>query len=144
VAGLASQAGHSPLYVASRSGHSEVVDRLIAARAMVDAADKVLPRTRFHHPCSMNPHTLPLTWPLITFRCLSFSQTRRTPLHVAAFHGRASVVAALLAAGADSETRDVSGQERDRGRNRDIWGGEGNRDQLLASGRGGGSDDSDA
>ena len=41
VAGLASQDGCTALIGSSSSGHSEVVDRLIAARAMVDAADKV-------------------------------------------------------------------------------------------------------
>jgi hypothetical protein len=34
----------------SLRGHSEVVDRLIAARAVVDAADKVLPRSRPRRP----------------------------------------------------------------------------------------------
>jgi hypothetical protein len=47
---LASQAGRNPLHAASSSGSSEVVDRLIAARAMVYAADKVLPRTRPQRP----------------------------------------------------------------------------------------------
>jgi hypothetical protein len=42
----ASQDGRTPLYASSYNGHSGLVDRLIAARAMVDAADKVLPRTR--------------------------------------------------------------------------------------------------
>jgi hypothetical protein len=41
--GLASQRGWTPFHTAALSGHSEVVDRLIAARAMVDAADKVPP-----------------------------------------------------------------------------------------------------
>ncbi len=41
LASPASQDGWTPLYAASFDGHSEVVDRLLAARAMVDAADKV-------------------------------------------------------------------------------------------------------
>jgi hypothetical protein len=45
----ASQDGWTPLRNASGCGHLEVVDRLIAARAMVDAADKVLPHTRQCH-----------------------------------------------------------------------------------------------
>ena len=40
---LASQDGSTPLITASFNGHGEVVDRLIAARATVDAADKVVP-----------------------------------------------------------------------------------------------------
>ncbi len=44
------QDGKTPLSIACLSGHSEVVDRLIAARAMVDAADKVLPLTRPRRP----------------------------------------------------------------------------------------------
>ncbi len=43
LAGLALQDGWTPLYTACLKGHSEVVGRLIAARAMVDVADKVLP-----------------------------------------------------------------------------------------------------
>jgi ankyrin repeat protein len=42
---LASQDGWTPLLMASNNGHSEVVDRLIASSAMVDAATKVMPRT---------------------------------------------------------------------------------------------------
>jgi hypothetical protein len=50
------QDGQTPLIVASSSGHSEVVGRLIAARAMVDAADKVLLRTRLRcHPHARTP-----------------------------------------------------------------------------------------
>ncbi len=48
LAGLASQDDETPLHLASRGEEgdsSEIVDRLIAARAMVDAANKVLPRT---------------------------------------------------------------------------------------------------
>ena len=41
--------GYTPLHIASSFGYSEVVDRLIAARAMVNTADEVLPRTRFPH-----------------------------------------------------------------------------------------------
>jgi hypothetical protein len=47
--GAESQDGWTPLRAASVSGHLKVVDRLIAARAMVDAADKVLPRTCSHY-----------------------------------------------------------------------------------------------
>jgi hypothetical protein len=50
LAGLVSQEDSwTLLHAASFNGHSEVVDRLIVARAMVDAADKVLPRTRPRH-----------------------------------------------------------------------------------------------
>ncbi len=35
-------------------------------------------------------------------------QNQRTPLHAAAYDGHARVVAALLAAGADTQARDVS------------------------------------
>ncbi len=52
LADLSSQYGQTPLYKASFYGRSEVVDRLIAARAMVDAANTVLPRT--HPRC--HPH----------------------------------------------------------------------------------------
>jgi hypothetical protein len=48
---LASQDGRTLLNAAaSGSGDWRVVDRLIAARAIVDAADKVLPRTRLCRP----------------------------------------------------------------------------------------------
>ncbi len=40
---LASQDGSTPLLTAAYNGHAEVVDRLIAARAEVDAANKVMP-----------------------------------------------------------------------------------------------------
>jgi hypothetical protein len=43
MARIASQEGSTPLHAASSGGHSEVVDRLIAARATVDFVDKVLP-----------------------------------------------------------------------------------------------------
>ncbi len=46
MARLASQYDSTSLMKASSRGHTEVVDRLIAARAMVDAASKVMPRTR--------------------------------------------------------------------------------------------------
>ncbi len=42
-ASLVSQGGRTTLHTACLIGHSGVVDRLIAARAMVDAADTVLP-----------------------------------------------------------------------------------------------------
>ena len=42
---LASQDGSTPLITAFSNGHVEVMDRLIAAGAAVDAADKVAPRT---------------------------------------------------------------------------------------------------
>jgi ankyrin repeat protein len=44
LAGLASQDGWTPLHAAAKGGHSKVVDRLIAARAMVDTANKVVLR----------------------------------------------------------------------------------------------------
>ncbi len=40
---LVSQDGRTPLYAAAIRGHLAVVERLIAARAMVDAANKVAP-----------------------------------------------------------------------------------------------------
>ena len=57
VARLAWQDGSTPLIMASSEGHHEVVDRLIAARATVDAADKVVPRTRHaaSHYCLFAP-----------------------------------------------------------------------------------------
>ena len=58
VAVLVSQDGSTPLHAAAKRGNSEVVERLIAARAMVDAADKVAPRTRHTALCPMpaSPH----------------------------------------------------------------------------------------
>ena len=48
---LASQSGSTPLITASRNGRWEVVDRLIAARASVNAADEVVsPPPPLHHP----------------------------------------------------------------------------------------------
>jgi hypothetical protein len=49
-------------------------------------------------------------------------QTQRTPLHVAAYHEHAPVVAALLAAGADARTRDVSRKGKGIGEYAHFWG----------------------
>ncbi len=48
----------TPLHFAVLEGHSEVVERLIAARAIVNAADKVAPRTRHTalYPMAASPH----------------------------------------------------------------------------------------
>jgi hypothetical protein len=54
--GLSSQVGWTPLFTASLGGHSAVVDRLIAARAMVDAADEVMSRTRPRHHHARTTH----------------------------------------------------------------------------------------
>ncbi len=49
---------------------------------------------------------------LLTVAHTRLTQDQRTPLHAAARAGHAPVVAALLAAGADFQHRDVSGQGR--------------------------------
>jgi hypothetical protein len=53
---VAWQDGSTPLHIASSQGHSEVVERLIAAQAMVEATNKVAPRTR--HTTLPPTHTL--------------------------------------------------------------------------------------
>ncbi len=50
-----SQDGSTPLFKASSKGHLKVVERLIAAQAMVDTAYKVAPRTR--HTTLLPIHT---------------------------------------------------------------------------------------
>jgi hypothetical protein len=74
LAGLACQDGRAPLFTASRRGHSEVVHRLIAARAMVDIADKVLPRALLFLP----PVFLPVSLTRSAICYLFFSSLARS------------------------------------------------------------------
>jgi hypothetical protein len=69
--------------LAASEGHSEVVERLIAARATVDAADKVFPRTRLTALCpiTVSPHRIN-PWDrggLIRFRRVSLAAPAPPP-----------------------------------------------------------------
>ncbi|CAL1139465.1 unnamed protein product [Cladocopium goreaui] len=101
--------GKTPLHYAAKSGHTAVMERLLAAGAAVDAADNEgwLPL----HSVAFNGHTAVVEQLLAAGAAVDAVDSKgKTPLHRATDRGHSAVVEQLLAAGAAVDAVDSKGK----------------------------------
>ena len=111
---------HTPLAIASHTGHLDVIAALLAAGADVNDGLKSWGMTPLHH-ASFRGH-LDVVVALLAagadVNIIDSYERNRTPLHDAIWGGHLDVVVALLAAGADVNAISTQGLSSSRERNR--------------------------